>query len=357
VGKFTSPHLIDFGERITTDGVPIAPERVVAFVRDWTHACEAIGATFFEATTALAFLTFAEDEVDVAVVEVGLGGRLDSTNVVHPVAAGVTSIGMDHAEWLGETLEAIAREKAGIYKRGAAAVVGELDPSVRQLLIACARDAGSSPVRVLADECRLDGIQVDGLGTRFTVAFSGASAELRTPLAGRYQAQNTMTALLMLDAAGGGYATRLADATPALAGVRLAGRFQRAGRYVFDVAHNPAGASALAETLRAARVARPIVAVFGVLADKDWRAMMAALAPAVDRFVITTPPTAPPERAWRPADAVQHARAHGWSAESEDNFDAALAVAERSGATVLVTGSFHTVGDAMARLQLSPTSG
>jgi dihydrofolate synthase/folylpolyglutamate synthase len=290
------------------------------------------------------------------VVEVGLGGRLDSTNVLRPLVAGVTSIGLDHAEWLGGTLEAIAREKGGIYKPGVPAVVGELDAGVRARLADQARGVGAAPVRVLADECALGAVALDAAGTAFDVRWRGAAARLRTPLVGGYQAQNTMTALLMLDAAGAPYATPLADATAGLAAVRLAGRYQRRGRHLFDVAHNPAGARVLAETVAADAPAGPVVALFGVLADKDWRGMMEALAPVVDHFVLTTPPTAPPERTWSAEAALAFARAHAWSAELRADFDAALAAAERGAGTVLVTGSFHTVGDAMARLQLSPTS-
>jgi dihydrofolate synthase/folylpolyglutamate synthase len=356
VGNYTSPHLVDFRERITVDGVPVEAERVVRFVRDWTDVCEALGATFFEATTALAFHTFADTAVDVAVVEVGLGGRLDSTNVVRPVAAGVTSIGMDHAEWLGSTIEEIAREKGGIYKPGVPAVIGELDPAVCAQLAAQARAVGASTVRVLLEECAAVTAVVDAAGTTFDVAWRGERARLRTPLAGRHQAQNALTALLMLDAAGGRYATTLAEAAGSLGGVRLAGRFQRRGRHLFDVAHNPAGASVLAETLAASAPARPVRALFGVLGDKDWREMMHALAPVVDHFVLATPPSAPAERAWRVDEALAFAREHGWSAEPGGDFGAALAAAERGAGTVLVTGSFHTVGDAMALLQLSPTS-
>ena len=356
VGKYTSPHLVDFRERITVDGVPVAEEAVIAFVDRWTAECERLGATFFEATTSLAFESFAAAEVDVAVVEVGLGGRLDSTNVLRPVAAGVTAIGMDHAEWLGDALESIAREKGGIYKPGIPAVVGELDPAIRNLLAAQARAAGARPVRVLADECEIADITVDAGGTAFDLRWRGERHALRTPLAGRYQAQNTVTALLMLDAAGPPYATPLADAAAALAGVQLAGRFQRHGRYLFDVAHNPAGARVLAETIAAQPASAPVVALFGVLADKDWRAMMTALAPVVSHFVLTTPPTAPAERAWRVEEALAFARDHGWSAERSASFDEAIERASRGAGTVLVTGSFHTVGDTMSRLQLSPTT-
>lgn len=356
VGKYTSPHLVDFRERITVDELPIAQDQVVEFVRDWTATCERIGATFFEATTVMAFLAFADANVDVAVVEVGLGGRLDSTNVIRPLVAGVTSIGMDHAEWLGATTEHIAREKAGIYKAGVPAVVGDLDPAIRQLLAASAAEAGAAPVRIVVDECTVGPISVSARGTLFDVVWQGDTRTLRTPLTGHFQAQNTMTALVMLAAAGGRYATTLDEAAAALGEVRLAGRFQQAGAYIFDVAHNPAGASVLADTLRGDPPPRPLAALFGVLADKNWRGMMDALAPVVDHFVLTTPPTAPADRVWRVDDAFAYAIEHGWSAVVCRDFDAALSEATRVAATVLVTGSFHTVGDAMSRLPLSSTN-
>ena len=134
----------------------------------------------------------------------------------------------------------------------------------------------------------------------------------------------------------------------------MPGRFQRDGRFLFDVAHNPDGAAVLATTLRAVKPPRPVVVLLTVLADKDWRGMMRALAPVADRFVLTYSPTAPSQRAWDAREALAFARDEGWAAELEESFDAAVDRAATLGETVVVTGSFHTVGDAMARLQLSP---
>jgi dihydrofolate synthase / folylpolyglutamate synthase len=357
VAKYTSPHLVDFRERVVVGGRAIEPETVVEFVRRWTPDAERLGATFFEVTTALAFDHFARAGADVAIIETGLGGRLDATNVVHPLVAGVTAIGLDHMEYLGNTVEQIAAEKAGIYKAGAAAVVGEPEESLRHTLAAHAAVAGAAPVRVVVEESRIAEIAVSAAGTAFTVEAPWGSGRLATPLVGRYQAFNTATALTMLDAAGPAYAVGLEAAAAALRGVRIPGRFQRVGPFVFDVAHNPDGARVLAETLEATGVARPVVALVTVLADKDWRGMLAALAPVVDRFVLTAAPTAPPTRAWRPDDALAFAESRGWEAELVRDFDAALARAEAIGATVVVTGSFHTVGDAMARLQVDPLAG
>lgn len=357
VGRYTSPHLIDFRERICVNGEPIAEEAVVAFIERWTPEVERLGATFFEATTCLAFDHFARERVDVAVVEVGLGGRLDATNVLTPLAAGVTSIGLDHLQYLGGTRHLIAREKAGIFKRGVPAVIGEQDAEIRSLLAGLARDAGASPVLVIADDRPVEDIAVEREGTTFTLVADGRRRRLHTPLVGRYQAANTATALALLELAGGEYAAAAADAEQALAMVAIPGRFQRCGDVIFDVAHNPAGSEVLCETLDAVRPPRPVACLLTVLRDKDWRAMMTTLAAHVDRFVLSAPPSVPGDRAWSLEEATAFAHAHGWAAEAEADFDRALERARRGAATTLVTGSFHTVGDAMARLQVSPLVG
>jgi dihydrofolate synthase/folylpolyglutamate synthase len=356
VGTYTSPHLVDFRERIVVNGVYIPADEVVEFVDRWTPTVEALGATFFEATTALAFAHFARSEVDVALIETGLGGRLDSTNVIDPVAAGVTTIDYDHTEYLGDTLEKIAAEKAGIYKPGRPAVVGEVDASLRAVLAEHAREAGARPIRVVAEECTITNVEVDPSGTSFLLETAGRRTQLRTPLAGRHQAQNVAFVLTLLDAAGVPYATSPEDARRSLGSIRIAGRFQRAGRYIFDVAHNPEGADVLARTLLAVASEQPVIALFSVLADKDWRQMLRTLSPLVERFVITTAPSAPSNRAWNLDEVVRFAGDEKIAVEAVSDFDAALARAGSLGATTLVTGSFHTVGDAMARLQLSPLS-
>ena len=357
VGKYTSPHLVDFRERIVVDGRCIEPEHVVEFIREWTPTIETVGASFFEATTAMAFAYFASAGVDIVLVETGLGGRLDATNVIDPVAAGVTTIGYDHTEYLGDTLPQIAAEKAGIFKRGRAAVIGESDEELRAVLSEHARAAGASSIRVVAEEWQISDVVVDGAGTRFTLRRPGVQQPMRTPLAGVHQASNVAFALTLLDAAGSPYSDAPAAASLALANVKVPGRFQHAGRYIFDVAHNADGASVLAKTLGAVQPRAPITALFSVLADKDWREMMRQLAPHVTRFVLTTAPSAPASRVWSAEAAREFADGEGISAEVVHDFDRALERASSFGATTLVTGSFHTVGDAMARLQLSPYCG
>jgi dihydrofolate synthase/folylpolyglutamate synthase len=354
VGRYTSPHLVDFRERLTVNGKPIFEEEVLEFLKRWIPTAEEMGATFFEVTTALAFDWLAKQEVDIAVIETGLGGRLDSTNVLTPRVAAVTSIGLDHTDLLGDTLEAIAREKAGIFKAGVPAVIGEPAPAIRGLLATLAKEAEAGPVVVLDDDYIINNVEVSGSGTSFILAHGEDALPLTTPLLGEHQARNTATAIATVTAMGKEYLPPRGEISNALSRVFLPGRFQRSGKVIFDVAHNPTGAHTVAETIRALDPPHPRTALVAVLADKDWRGIIRELAPAVDRFVFTNAPSAPPERRWDPAEAQSFAKSQGFEADLEPDMDAALARGEHGSGTVLITGSFHTVGDAMSRLQVSP---
>jgi len=355
VGRYTSPHLIDFRERITVNGIPISEDEVLAFLERWIPVAEELGATFFEITTALAFDWLARQNVDYAVIETGLGGRLDSTNVLAPIVATVTSIGLDHTELLGNTLEAIAREKAGIFKRGIPAVIGEPDPAIASVLARCAKEASANPLSV--DQAYgITDVSVALTGTSFTLRerTSGQTAEVRTPLIGLHQARNTAIAIATLAAVGGDLLPEGDELNKALADVFLPGRFQRVGKFIFDVAHNPDGARTVAASLAPTDPPRPRTALVAVLADKDWRGIIDALSGVTDRFVFTNAPSAPADRRWNPADAEVHARRRGSDAKVVAGLEEAIAEAQRDARTVLVTGSFHTVGDVMSRLQVSP---
>ena len=352
VGKYTSPHLVDFRERILVDRVPISAEAVLAFIERRTPLVEELGATFFEATTAMAFHAFAEADVDVALIETGLGGRLDSTNVVDPIAAGVTSIGWDHMEYLGHTLEAIAGEKAGIFKRGRPAIIGESSADIRELLRERAEKAGASAM-VVAEEVMVEDIAVTAGGTEATFQMLGERVRLRTPLVGRHQAHNLAFTLCLLHAAGPAYRFALAEAQPPLDRIALPGRFHRAGKHIFDVAHNADGARVLAETLRAVKPASPVSILFCALRDKEWEEMLTTLSAVADEFILTNAPSAPASRAWDLEIVRGFMERAGLRCALKPDFDDALRHAA-CGGSVVVTGSFHTVGDAMARLQVSP---
>ena len=354
VARYTSPHLVDFSERIVVDGRPMRREAITEWLVTHEPLLTELGATFFEATTAMALAYFADAEVDVAILEVGLGGRLDATNIVTPVAAGVTQIGFDHMEYLGASLGEIALEKAGIFKPGVAAIVGEREPEIRDVLVARAEQIGASPILVTGRDWHVSDVALTVAGTTFSLDADGSCRRLTTPLVGTFQADNTAVALAMLAGAGEPWRAIAADAASGLAEVRLAGRFHRAGRWLFDVAHNADGAETVAANVLATGLPHPVVAVVTVLRDKDWRGILRALAKVADRVIVTTAPTAPASRAWALDDVAAWAAAEALPVERLDDFGLALQRADETGATILVTGSFHTVGDAMERLQVDP---
>jgi dihydrofolate synthase/folylpolyglutamate synthase len=354
VGRYTSPHLIDFRERITVDGKPISEEAVLDFLQRWIPEAEKIGATFFELTTAMAFDWFVKQGVDIAAVETGLGGRLDSTNVLTPRVAAVTSIGLDHTDLLGDTLESIAREKAGIFKSGIPAVIGEQSPEIRSLLETYAHRIGAQPIRIVDEARAIKNIKLSSRGTTYTPHERTPRERITTPLIGAHQARNTALGLATVALLGEEYVVPASEISNALSSVFLPGRFQLLERIIFDVAHNPSGARTTAATMRALNPPKPRVAVIAVLADKDWRGIIRELAPVVDRFIFTNAPSAPAERMWNPDEAHAFAQSQGFAGDLEPDLDVALERGTNDSETLLITGSFHTVGDAMSRLQVSP---
>lgn len=356
VGLYSSPHLCTFRERVRIDGGAIDEGALLRSAERLWPAIRREDPSFFEATTALAFLAFAEAGIDVAVVEVGLGGRLDSTNVVDPEVVVLTNVSLDHVQLLGPTIDAVAREKAGIIKRGVPVVTAEVTGAAADVFKAAATEM-DAPLRTVSPADVTDvSAAIDG--TAFTLPNTGwGRLRLRTPLAGRHQALNAALAVHALDAASSLRPDR--DALgEGLARVRWPGRLQIERTadvtWVFDVAHNVAGVEALVAALGDLPFPRPLVALVGVLGDKDWSNMLAPLHAAVDHVVLTVPPTAPADRRWDPAAALT--AAPSTRAEIQQSFTAALerahALALEGGGSVVVTGSFHTVGDALAALGL-----
>ena len=343
-GLYTSPHLVSFRERMMVDGAPVS-EAAIAM---WTTRLEPLilsrEATFFEATTAIAFADFAARGADVAVIEVGLGGRLDSTNVVRPMASAVTRIARDHTKYLGDSLAEIAREKAGIAKPGAPFVVGESEPALVQAL----REGADAAVAELAP------------GRRADVRVVPPAARWAGPLglAGPHQRRNAAVAAAVLDALPDRCRPGADAVARAFAATRVPGRLDRRGAWLFDVAHNPDGVRALTAAIRADPPPRPLHALVSILGDKEWPEMLVELDTVVDRGFLTLAPTAAGRGwdtewlgRWLAAPDRPPARAD-WVMEPD--FDAAIRRAREGAGTVLVTGSFHTVGDVMGRLGLQP---
>ncbi len=347
VGRYMSPHLIDFRERIVVNDKAVEEEYLLSFLERWGPVAEKMGATFFEITSAMAFDYFASRGVDVAVIETGLGGRLDSTNVVNPIVAGVTSISLDHQEYLGETEAEIAREKAGIFKPGVPSVIGEMSTAARVEIYRVAAEAGVAAVVDATRLYKVSDVLVSAEGTSFSVTHPLGLTRLTTGLIGSAQAGNAAVALSMLRTVGPPWSVTLEEAARVLPNVRLAGRFQRVGNFILDVAHNPDGMRSFISTLKEVKPPAPLTAIIGILNDKDWRQMLMLVASAVDRIVLVAPPSAPAQRAWNPSEALSFAKSNGIVAEHDPDFEHAVNVAGESGEATLITGSFHTVGDAL----------
>src|SRR5574344_1632589 len=191
VGLYTSPHLRDFRERIRINGEPVPEQYVVDFVTSEKEFFEPLYPSFFELTTALAFKYFAEQKVDVAVIEVGLGGRLDCTNIITPVVSIITNISFDHMQFLGNTLAAIASEKAGIMKKNIPVVIGETVPETKPIFVAHAKEVGA-PIYFAEEERQVEGMQLESDGLCYQTKEYGS---LHGQLGGLYQAKNTATVL------------------------------------------------------------------------------------------------------------------------------------------------------------------
>jgi dihydrofolate synthase/folylpolyglutamate synthase len=340
--RYTSPHLMDLTERFVIDGRPVSQQALVAVVGDVQRNVSALlgegilsaAPTFFEVTTATAFELFRRAGVSVAAIEVGLGGRLDATNIVQPVATAITSIALDHERHLGFTIEAIAFEKAGIIKSGVPVVTGELPSTAATVIERVARERGAEVVRTSA---------VDARG--FTVG-----------LAGTHQIGNAAVAIKLL---------RILDETgtavPREAIARGLERPDWPGRLdrrvlpdgrelLLDAAHNPAGAAALASYLRAEGGAlRPLV--FAAMRDKDAGGMFASLLPAVSHLVVTRA-TSP--RSADPSALEAQARAlSGLPVTIAPSAAEALRIAWRISPRIVVAGSIFLLGDVMKELERS----
>ena len=364
-GLYTSPHLCSFRERFQVGGRPILERRLVEAADGIREVLVRQRLTFFEAATVLGFHAFARERVDVAVVEVGLGGRLDATNVVRPEVSLVTSVAMDHADYLGDTLELIANEKAGIAKRGVPFVTSESNPLVLEVMrMACA--AVGAPIHVL-ERSRIRDVVVAADHTAFTLdTRTWGALELTTPLTGEHQAVNAALAVHALDFLPNDLRPSLRDVVTGLAGVSWPGRDQIEeidGRtWLFDVAHNAAGAGSLCDLLDRLALPRPWVVLVGVLGDKEWQAMLPPIFQRAEGAVLTQPPSAPAERRWDPdqaATALRRLIPEGYPLTTEPEFERALGRARSAAGdgTVIVTGSSHTVGDALRYLDRCPFGG
>ena len=323
VGRYTSPHLVKLNERFFLDGAPIGDDALSAAAEKVAKIAPA-DLTFFEALTAVAFLVYADAKVDYAVLETGLGGRLDATNVCVPELCVITRIGLDHCDWLGDTVEKIASEKAGIIKPHVPVVLGENLPEVRAVVEARAKEVGA-PFFYAPDVA------------------SAADVPRDFPLGGTFNRENAVTALAALKVLGKGDASGFAD-------VVWPGRFQRVENFIVDGAHNPPAAHALAEALRELNLSEPLTLVAGFCGDKDVGEVLSILAPFVKKgyAVRTNNP-----RSLSAEETAEKMRAAGIDAVASPSLAAAISSAS-SAPRALICGSLFLAGEALVELGAYP---
>jgi dihydrofolate synthase/folylpolyglutamate synthase len=363
VGLYTSPHLVSFTERIRINNVPVTEDRVIDLaerVRTRYAGLSsteggALTPTFFEVTTAMAFTCFAEERIDVAVVEAGMGGRLDSTNVITPMVSVITNIDVDHTEFLGDTIEKIAVEKAGIIKPGVPVVTGAVQAEAIAVIERTAAAAGS-PLHRMPKDFGSDPRSA-GPGQAFDYRGIGMRlVDLRIGMLGRHQIGNACLALAAAECVGkAGMAVPDASIRTGLANAVWEGRLEQVAErpdIYLDGAHNPASARVLADAVRDLKEGyRHLVLVIGVLMDKDYRGIVSQLAPLADRIVVTKPNYT---RALGVGSLAAEAGVFHRRVDSAETVAEAIRLARQGAAEndlILITGSLYTVGDARAALR------
>ncbi|NHC12710.1 bifunctional folylpolyglutamate synthase/dihydrofolate synthase [Motilibacter sp. E257] len=372
-GRFTSPHLHSVRERISFDGKPIDEERFVSTYEDIAPYLDLVDArskesggptlSFFEVLVAMAYAAFADAPVDVAVVEVGMGGEWDATNVADGQVSVVTPVAVDHERFLGSTAPEIAAEKSGIIKPGAVAVLAQQEVEVAEVLLRRATEAGATVAREGLEFGVLSRTQAVGGQLISLRGLGGDYEDVFLPLFGAHQAQNAVVALAAVEAFfGGGADTVDIDVVrSAFAGVRSPGRLEvvrRSPTILVDAAHNPAGALATAAAIPDAFSFTHLVGVVAAMADKDVRGILEAFEPVLAEVVVTearTPRAMPVDELARLAVEVFGADRVEVAPRLDSALDTAVALAEDQGelggAGVLVTGSIVTVAQARALLR------
>ncbi|BFU46445.1 bifunctional folylpolyglutamate synthase/dihydrofolate synthase [Krasilnikovia sp. MM14-A1004] len=371
-GRYTSPHLETVRERISLDGQPVSEERLVSTYEEVAPLAALVDArvaeplTYFDMTTAMAYAAFADAPVDIAVVEVGLGGAEDATNVIEAGVCVITPIGLDHTEWLGDTIEDIAWAKAGIIHAGATVVsAAQTEEAMRPLLEHCAQVGATiaregSEFGVMRRSIAVGGqvLSLQGLG--------GVYEDVFLPLHGAHQAQNAAVALAAVEAFLGAGAHKQLEpdlVREGFAGVDSPGRLERvrsAPAILLDGAHNPHGMAATVSALDEEFAFRRLVVVVAALADKDVSGLLDLLEPVADQIVVTRNSSAramPVEELAQQATAIFGEERVTVAQSMPDAIEEAVVLAEAdldgelSGVGVLITGSIVTVADARKLLK------
>ncbi len=364
VGLYTSPHVVHLHERIAINSTMISESEMCGLLNRAYTPIEKMSKTdqptFFEIMTALAFMHFVDNEVDIAVIETGLGGRLDSTNVIKPKVIGITSLSIDHQNLLGNTIDCIAKEKAGIFKRGVPTVTVQQEPSAMRVLRSQAT-AVKAPLSVTGSDIdfsqRFETSREHGPHTRICLTTPTSKFEhLRVPLHGRHQAINCGLALAMLDKLkSAGYKIDNDKAAEGLCKVSLAGRMEMIWydpRIMIDAAHNAASIQALIHAVGQNIPYDSMVVIFGCNSDKDVRGMLNQLQYGADKVIFTRSNS---PKAVSPEDlAEMYTEICGKMCQKASSLGQALMLAKSAVSKedlICITGSFYLIGQAKLRFQ------
>ena len=364
VGLYTSPHVVHLHERITVNSVMISEPQMRDLLNRIYTPVEKLSKTdpptFFEIMTALAFMHFVDTAVDIAIVETGMGGRLDSTNVIKPQVVGITSLSIDHSQQLGNTIDRIAEEKAGIFKQGVPAVTVQQEPAAMQVLKSRAI-ALNAPLSITGSDIdfshRFETSREDGPHTRICLTTPTSKFEhLRVPLYGKHQAINCGLALAMLDKLKSvGYQIDNQKAAEGLHNVSLAGRMEmicQDPRIMIDAAHNAASIKALIHAIGQNVPYDSVVVIFGCNTDKDVRGMLEALQYGADKAIFTrsnSPKAVSPDEL-----AEMYTEICGKMCQTAASLGPALQLAKSAVSKedlICITGSFYLIGQAKMRLK------
>jgi dihydrofolate synthase / folylpolyglutamate synthase len=361
-GLYTSPHLIDFTERIRIDGKKIGFDDVVRYTISLRPMIEKLKATFFEATTAIAFQYFADQKVDIAIVETGLGGRLDATNVVTPLLSVITNIGLDHTEHLGATQAKIAYEKGGIIKPSVPCLAGTTDPIPLRVLRRISQLNRTNLLQVeRISSVTITSNSLQGLAVNLTTTYHTYN-NLFVSLAGEHQARNLQLAVLAVERLKNCFGFSKISKPMLVEGLqriqhysKLRGRldvFRRSPLIIADVAHNPDGTKALAAALRKIIIGR-VVLVFGAMKDKNYSEMLEVISP-ITRLTIAVRPNI--LRALETKWIVEKLNNGKKRSINAGNVHLGIKIAQQEIGTIepiLITGSHYVVGEAMKFFKIS----
>jgi len=355
VGAYTSPHLVDFRERIKISGRFIDKKYVTDFMLDNLKKIEKLQLTYFELVTGLAFSYFKDEKVDIALIETGLGGRLDATNVLNPNVVLITNVATEHTKWLGFKIREIAAEKAGVIKPGVPVVTAALNLDARKIIRQTCQQNKSNLVSVFDEtqwiikEITRDSTEMD-IFTR-----SNKYYNLRLQLAGRHQLENAVAALIAAELLEDQIGIKVSPSSVAAGfrNVKWDGRLQRISDnpvIILDVAHNPAALGRIREYFNEFYEGKKIITVFGILSDKDYKQMLEELDRIADVIILTRPMT---DRAADPEMLAREIPKNGFNINVipmvGDAYSAAKEIAEKDD-VILVTGSHFTVGEVLSHL-------